>query len=388
MIIFISIVVSAVISIQFNVLDTVAFHINNYTKSPTTNKKPNSQKSKIDKSEGNENERNDYERIDYISITAVGDIMLGTNFPSTKYLPPNDGRDILKNVTPYLINSDITFGNLEGVFLTSDANAKTCDDPSVCYNFKMPEHYIEHFKNSGFNLLSIANNHIGDFGEIGMETTVKVLNSADIKHAGLKSCPYTTFEKNGVKFGFTAFSPNSETLHFNDYEMLTEIVTHLDSICDIVIVSFHGGAEGSKHRNITRETENFVGENRGNPYLFARTAIDAGADIILGHGPHVTRAIEIYKDRLIAYSLGNFATYGRFNITGSNGVSPILNLKIDKKGKLLTGEIISTKQIGRGIPVLDKNNRALKEIIELTNSDFPDNNITFENNGKFYPKKK
>ena len=282
----------------------------------------------------------------------------------------------------------LTFGNLEGVFLTSDANAKTCDDPSVCYNFKMPEHYIDHFIKSGFNLLSIANNHIGDFGEIGMTTTTNILKQSQINFAGLKECPFTIFKKDNITYGFTAFSPNSETSHFNDYGLLTEIVTHLDTTCDIVIVSFHGGAEGSKHRNITRETEYFVGENRGNPYLFARNAIDAGADIILGHGPHVTRAIEIYKDRLIAYSLGNFATYGRFNITGSNGVSPILNLKVDKSGKFITGNIISTKQIGRGIPVLDEKQRAMKEIIELTNTDFPENNIIFEQSGRFYPKKK
>ena len=66
----------------------------------------------------------------------------------------------------------------------------------------------------------------------------------------------------------------------------------------------------------------------------------------------------------------------------------ILNLKVDKSGKFITGNIISTKQIGRGIPVLDEKQRAMKEIIELTNTDFPENNIIFEQSGRFYPKKK
>jgi hypothetical protein len=98
-------------------------------------------------------------------------------------------------------------------------------------------------------------------------------------------------------------------------------------------------------KHITCKTEIFLGENRGNPYEFARMAIDAGADVVLGHGPHVIRAIDVYKGRFIAYSLGNFATYGRFNLSGSNGIAPIIEIDVDNNGKFLRGKIHAYKQI-------------------------------------------
>ena len=72
----------------------------------------------------------------------------------------------------------------------------------------------------------------------------------------------------------------------------------------------------------------FYGENRGDVHHFARSVVDAGADIVLGHGPHVTRAVEVYKNKFIAYSLGNFNTYGRFSLTGDKGIAPLLDIKL------------------------------------------------------------
>ena len=130
----------------------------------------------------------------------------------------------------------------------------------------------------------------------------------------------------------------------------------------------------------------FLGEDRGNPYEFARVSIDAGADVVFGHGPHVTRAIDIYKDRFISYSLGNFATYGRFNLSGLNGISPIIELELDLNGKFIKGKIRSINQTGRGGPVIDNNNRALKEIIELTKVDIPECNLNINSDGSISKK--
>ena len=245
----------------------------------------------------------------------------------------------------------------------------------------MPDHYVNHLTNAGFNLLSVANNHVLDFGKPGKVNTMKLLTQAGIPYAGLIECPYTTFERKGIKYGFAAFSPNRGTMKINNYAEAKKIISHLDTTCDIVIVSFHGGAEGSKMTHITRKTERYLGENRGNPYQFARIAIDAGADVIFGHGPHVTRAIDLYKDRFIAYSLGNFATYGRFNLSGPNGISPIIELEIDNEGKFIHGKIHSTKQLGKGGPVLDENHEALKEIIKLTKIDIPECDLLIDSHG-------
>jgi len=322
-----------------------------------------------------------------IKIIGVGDMMLGTNYPSESLLPPNDGKEMLLPVKDIISRGDISFGNLEGVVLSGNGPAKKCSNPKVCYTFKMPNHYVDYIKEAGFNLLSVANNHVQDFGSVGTANTTKILNEKNIPHAGLESCPYTTFEKNGLTYGFAAFAPNPGTIKINDYANAKKIISHLDSICDIVIVSFHGGAEGSSRSHITRSKEIFLGEDRGNPYEFARVVIDAGADVVFGHGPHVTRAIDLYKERFIAYSMGNFATYGMFNLAGISGIAPILELDVDAEGKFLKGKIHSTKQPGEGGPVMDENNGALKEIIKLTATDIPECKLSISEDGSIEPLK-
>jgi len=323
---------------------------------------------------------------DSISIIGVGDMMLGTNFPSVSYLPPEDGKNILTPVKHILKNADITFGNLESVILSEGGTVKRCSNPDLCYAFRMPNHYVNYFKEAGFDVLSLANNHIGDFGTKGRDNTVRLLVEKDIKFAGITKYPFTTFEKDGIKYGFCAFAPNRGTISIHDSKNAIGIVQHLDSICDIVIVSFHGGAEGAAQTHITGSSETCYGENRGNPYKFSRTVIDAGADVVFGHGPHVTRAIDIYKGRFIAYSLGNFATYGRFNLRGVCGIAPIIKLFVNQKGEFLSGNIYSIKQIGRGGPIIDNDQMALNEIINLTKSDIPGSPIIIKKNGYIYKK--
>jgi poly-gamma-glutamate capsule biosynthesis protein CapA/YwtB (metallophosphatase superfamily) len=318
---------------------------------------------------------------DTISIIGVGDMMLGTNYPSPSYLPPNDGRELLAPVKSILESADLTFGNLEGTILSGVGTVKTCNDPAVCYAFKSPDNYVNHYVEAGFDVLSLANNHSGDFGSAGKSNTMKLLKEKGISFAGLTDCPYTTFEKDGVKYGFCAFAPNSGAISINDPKNAVRIVQHLDSISDVVIVSFHGGAEGAANVHITRKTELYLGENRGNPYQFARDVIDAGADVVFGHGPHVTRAIDLYKGRFIAYSLGNFATYGRFNLKAQAGIAPIVKVHLDKQGVFINGQIFSIQQLGEGGPILDPSNGALNEIIKLTQTDIPESPITINNNG-------
>lgn len=317
-----------------------------------------------------------------ITITAVGDLMLGTNYPNNSYLPPNDGTDLLAEATPYLSKGDIVFGNLEGVILTGNGTPKRCSNPNTCYIFKSPDHYIEHFKKAGFNLFSIANNHTGDFGEAGKKNTVKILKDNNIQFAGHLEYPSTIFEKDGIKYGFAAFAPNNGTVSINDIPNAVNIVKKLKKECDIVIVSFHGGAEGSSKNRITRTNENFLGENRGNPYQFARSVIDAGADIVIGHGPHVPRAVDIYKGKFIAYSLGNFATYARFNLKANSGYAPLLEVQLDEKGNFIEGQIHSFIQIGEGIPTLDPNHAAAQEIKRLTTMDIPEAPLHISDEGK------
>ena len=316
---------------------------------------------------------------DTLSIVAVGDVMIGSGFPAGN-LPKDDALESFKEVKPFL-NGDIVFGNLEGAILDS-GNSEKCRNSKAgtCYAFRMPDRYGKILKEAGFSLMSTANNHANDFGEKGRRNTARVLDEVGIYHAGPVENKSVVFEKDGIKYGFCAFSPNSNMLSVNDLEQATDLVKELRSMADIVIVSFHGGAEGASHTHVPRQNEYFFGENRGNVYKFAHAVIDAGADIVLGHGPHVTRAVEVYKQKFIAYSMGNFNTYGTFNLSGPNGMAPLLDIKLDRKGNFLYAKVISTKQSKANGLELDPNYKVFEEMKRLTKTDFPETPLTFEEN--------
>lgn len=318
---------------------------------------------------------------DTISVIGVGDIMMGTNFPDDSRLPPGNGSFLMQAVDSILSNADLTFGNLEGVLLNSGGTPKTCKDPKVCYNFRSPVAYVNNLLKAGFDVMSLANNHAGDFGDAGRKSSMRTLDSVGIYHAGQIAQPYVTFTKDSVRYGLTALAPNSGCVQLNDLENAKKIVQHLDSISDIVIVSFHGGAEGAQYQNVPRTTEVFHGENRGDVYKLSRELIDAGADIIFGHGPHVTRAIDVYKNRFIAYSMGNFCTYRGISVSGPNGLAPIIKLYVSKQGEFYHGEIIPTYQTyATGVQV-DPEKRVISVIRELTKKDFPESEIQIDDNG-------
>lgn len=321
---------------------------------------------------------------DTISIVAVGDIMMGTNFPNPSYLPADSGNLLWKKAEPFLTDADITFGNLEGVILDEGGDAKACKNPKACYLFRTPEHLSRHLAQNGFDLLSLGNNHANDFGATGRINTQKVLDSLGIAYAGSVEWPTTQLNVKRIRIGFIAVSPNKGTLLIHDEEQVLNLVQQLDSINDIVIVSFHAGAEGAKNKHVTRKREYYYGEDRGNVYQFAHRMIDHGADLLLGHGPHVPRGVEVYKDRFIVYSLGNFLTYGRFNLRGANGEAPLLKILLDKEGKFLSGKIESFYQDYTLGPRPDPKMRALQSIRELTEEDFPETPLTFDGSGRIF----
>ena len=317
------------------------------------------------------------------TITGVGDIMFGTLYPSPGFLPPGDNpRRLIETLIDSLRSSDITFGNLEGSFLDEGEPFKKCRDTTICYLFRMPENYSGLLAEAGFNIISLANNHFVDFGWKAAARTKELLDSLGIYYAGLTENPFVVFKKDSVIYGFCAFSPTAGSPSLNDTVEAKAIVKMLSEKCDIVIVSFHGGAEGADFQRVPKTDEFFYGENRGNVYNFAHSMIDCGADVVFGHGPHVTRAIEVYKGRFISYSLGNFCTYGRFNINGPNGFAPVIKLNVDKTGKFLSGRIIPVYQGQDGQVRTDSLGRAIKKIRDLVDLDFPYSEADVTDDGK------
>ncbi|GAB4239540.1 MAG: hypothetical protein Tsb0034_15660 [Ekhidna sp.] len=325
---------------------------------------------------------------DTITMAAVGDIMTGTNFPNKSYLPRDSGRYLWGEVRPLLSKAHITFGNLEGTILNDGGEQKECNNPKLCYLFRSPEYLAANFVESGFDLMSVANNHANDFGLTGRLNTQRVLDSLNIAHAGSIDQPYTIEKVGHIKVGFCAFAPNRGTVSIHKYDYIKRVIQYLDSLSDIVVASFHAGAEGAKHQHVTRKREFYYGEDRGNVYELAHLMIDHGADVVLGHGPHIVRAIEVYKDRMIAYSLGNFLTYGRFNLRGLAGEAPLLFLKLDQDGRFLTGQIHAFLQSYELGPRNDPNLSSIKTIQRLSLKDFPENPIRIDDDGSIQYKEK
>jgi poly-gamma-glutamate capsule biosynthesis protein CapA/YwtB (metallophosphatase superfamily) len=321
---------------------------------------------------------------DPITIAAVGDIMLGSTFPNETRLPPNDGADELKEVTPILSAADIAFGNLEGPMLEGGVSAKCPPASTRCFAFRVPTRYGKYLKEAGFDILNLANNHAGDFGDNGRASTRKVLDDLGLKHSGSDRSPQfasTTLEVKGKKVTFISFAHNNISLNVNDVETARQVVSAAKKKADIVVVSYHGGAEGTGAQHVPNGTEIFVGEARGNLRLFTHTVVDAGADLVLGHGPHVMRGMEMYKDRLIVYSMGNFATYGWFQLAAETAISEILEIKLAADGKFISGKINPAKQEGRGGPQLDPSKAAIPLLRNLSNTDFPGTAVKIADDG-------
>ena len=314
-----------------------------------------------------------------LNIAMTGDIMMGTTYPSIM-LPANDGRDLFRDAKDILTGADLTVGNLEGAICDGGRSTKGTGPNS--YAFRTPTSYGHLLKEAGFDFLSMANNHANDFGLEGIESTERVLEEQGILFSGIDGrIESAVIERKGLKIGLCAFGHNSYTLKHTDLNTVGRIVDDLVSRCDLVIVSFHGGAEGRTKSHLPQGSETFLGENRGSLRQLAHFCIDHGADVVYGHGPHVVRAMEVYKDRFIAYSLGNFCTPYNVSLTGISGYAPVVEININADGSFIDGKIHSFLQT-RGIgPRKDAAGSVAREIRQLSNADIPLSQATIDAQG-------
>lgn len=320
-----------------------------------------------------------------LSFAFVGDVMMGTTFPDSingSHLPPDGGTHLFDDARQIISRVDVAGGNLEGSFLEGPGRRRPMGNPKTYFIFRMPPAYVANLTDAGFDFMGIANNHINDFGAPGRSSTMQTLRQAGLPPVGLKdSCESAVFERKGLKIGVTQFGHGANNLDVTNLGELERVVKSLRRQCDIVIVAFHGGAEGTAHTHVTGKNETYVGENRGNVRQFARKAVDLGADIVYGHGPHVPRGAELYNDRIILYSLGNFCTPYRMGISGITGYAPIAELRIDRHGRFIDGQIHSLIQHrGKG-PRLDPANSAARLMKTLSAADFPESQLIITDSG-------
>ncbi|MFT4621494.1 MAG: poly-gamma-glutamate capsule biosynthesis protein CapA/YwtB (metallophosphatase superfamily) [Myxococcota bacterium] len=321
-----------------------------------------------------------------LRLRAAGDIMLGTDFPHpTDYLPPEDGAQLLAGVTPWLSDADVTFGNLEGPLCDGGSTHKCGEDATACYAFRSPTRYADHLKAAGFDMLSTANNHAEDFGVECRIATEQALAERGLAASG-RPGTIATVEVDGASIGMIGFHTNRNSHYVNDHETAAALVRAVAAQHDWVVVSFHGGAEGSKALHVPDGAETFYGENRGHLRAFARAVIGAGADIVLGHGPHVPRGMEIIDGHLVAYSLGNFATYGRFGLSGHLSTSLVLEAVLDADGRLVRGQILPVRLLGKGVPMPDDAGTATDLVRQLSSEDFPTTSPVIALDGTLAPR--
>ena len=318
-----------------------------------------------------------------LRLRAVGDVMLGTADPAG-YLPPDDGVHSLDEVRELLKDADLTFANLEGPLCDTGESSK-CKTRKTCYAFRCPTRYVKYLVEAGIDLASTANNHSGDFGDVCRRETEKTLDAAGITWSGPKGTVGTRKLLDGRTLKLVAFHTSSSCNDVNDLVGAKAIVRQAKSEADLVIVSFHGGAEGTHATRVIKGVETYLGENRGDLPAFTHAVIDAGADLVLGHGPHVLRGLELYQGHLIAYSMGNFATYGRFDLSGPLKIGIVLEVELGPDGKFVRGKLISTAQDGKGIPRRDEQARAVKTAAELTRLDFPSSGPKISADGLLTP---
>ena len=235
-----------------------------------------------------------------ITITCTGDFTIGSNAKSSgksifeKELAKQDG-DVnfpLRNFKDILEKDDLTLINFEGTLTTGKINP---DRKGNDFLFSAPPEYVSMLNYGSVEAVSLENNHVMDFGESGLQDTKDALTGAGVVY----SCEDEAgiFSVKSVNIGMLAY----QTFGGRHDEIKARLQSDIDALrgdgCEIVIVSFHWGAEKEYSPN-------------DNCQALGKAAIDAGADLVVGHHSHRMNPIEEYKGKYICYSLGNFSFAG------------------------------------------------------------------------------
>jgi hypothetical protein len=311
-----------------------------------------------------------------IEIGWVGDTTPGSMYGN----PPNGGRALFEHVRDQLRAPDLMIANLEGTYSSGGASKCSGSDSSLCFAFQAPPSFAKALPWAGIDLVSMANNHANDYFGSGIEQTQAALRKNGVDYTGMPD-QITTVDVKGVKVAVLGFSPYSWNADINDIPAAKALVKRAGGAADVVVVLMHVGAEGSDKTHTPHGTEYAFGENRGDPRAFAHAVVDAGADLVLGSGPHVIRGIERYRTRLIAYSLGNFGGWDNFGISGTLGLSGLLTVRVDAGGHIHGGRWLSLRLADPGVPTVDPSDASAHLMTQLSEADFS-NTFAIDSSGR------
>jgi hypothetical protein len=256
--------------------------------------------------------------VKQLTVTAVGNIYISSRIVS-------DAKKLSRTLN---LISDITLANFEGVL-----SKYSTEEERLSYKLTMPYESATVIKQLGFNILTLNNNHALDLGVEKYYISKKQLDH--LFHTAGFFDNTTVISVNGSSIRVAAYSFSSQHSVLNIARCMNQISSFSE---DIIIVSMHIGDESPFYSY--NEDEYFNGEPRGNSTAFSHAVIDAGADLVIGHGPHFIRGVELYKGRLIAYSLGNFI----FDYPGVENVRPVstaaLKIYLEKNGEFSSADVI------------------------------------------------
>ncbi len=310
-----------------------------------------------------------------VSIVWGGDVTLGSSYG----MPPDRGRPQLAPVAATLRAANIGAVNYEGTF-GSGGTSKCGAGSENCFAFQAPPANASTLAGAGVDVVNTANNHAWDFGAPGWHATRDALRGAGVQATGAPG-EVTVIRRNGTRVAFVGFSTYPWANSMNDPAAIRSVIRGADAGADIVVAFMHAGAEGAGKTHVPHATEHAFGENRGDSRRFARAAIDAGADLVLGSGPHVLRGVELYRRRLIAYSLGNLTGWHNFGTAGRTGLSALLTIALAPDGRFFAGKLASLQLDHVGVPHRDPRRGAIELIRGLTRSDFGGGHVRIDRTG-------
>lgn len=326
-----------------------------------------------------------------VTVCAGGDMMLGSNLPQQGGAPPElpapswtELRQLITPLTPLMERADIVLLNIEGAIGSGPAPRKCRAQSTGCYAFRQPVEAARAYREiapSAQVVGAIANNHAKDAGVEGFYRTAAFLREAGVHVVGADTMPTMIPVAGGDSIAMLAFSTFSAGPDARNLEAVRRHIVRAAARTRRIVVSVHHGAEGARAQRTADRVETFLGENRGNPVAFARTAVEAGASLVIGHGPHVLRAAEWRGESLVFYSLGNLLTNGRFNVAGPSGVGTVACAALSPAGEVTTAWIRPTRQPVAGRLVADVEGRAIRLIDSLSSLDFPSTGAAVASDG-------
>jgi len=294
-----------------------------------------------------------------------GDTVLG----STYGLPPARGRTMLANVAPIFRAADVGWVNLEEALSNGTSSKCAGSTSGACFAFGAPTSFATTLPASGIRIVNLANNHADDYGAAGQTSTLAALRAAHVTWDGRPN-QIEVLTVNGVRIAFLGFAPYKWASRLDRIPAAVALVKRAAAQADVVVVAIHAGAEGSGAVHVPHGTEYFLGENRGNSRAFTHAVIDAGADLVVGSGPHVIRGVEWYRNKLIAYSLGNLAGWRTFGMGGTLSESGIINVTLRGDGRVTAAKWTPLALVTPGVPVVDSSGASTKLVAQLSREDF------------------